>query len=70
MLITINSDYRDADEAYMLFKYLRDGIGFKVIEDDFTISKLYKFDPSIEEIKEIMIMIADYLISVEIDFKR
>lgn len=69
MIITIHSDYRDTDNAYCLEKYLRDGLGFTVLERDLTISKLYIADIDFEDLHHIMGMIAEYQINIEIDFK-
>ena len=69
MLITIHSDHRDADDAYTLERYLKNGLGFTVLESDFTIAKLYCYDVDQDDIDQIMVVIAEYCVSCEIGFK-
>ena len=69
MLITVHSDYRDDEDAYTLKRYLVNGLGFTVLESDLTIAKLYRFDVEQEDIMNVMVMIAEYCVSCEVDFK-
>ena len=69
MLITIHSDYRDADQAYQLVKFLRSGIGFDTLSSDLTKIVMYKDEVTQYELGYIMNMIAEYWITCDIDFK-
>ena len=72
MLITINSDYRDADEAYCFYKLLLN-LDFNCLERDLCVYKMH-FDNlnkslSDDDLNEIFQFIKDWEISCDINFK-